>query len=200
MKKFLSKIINILSIVIIIAAVAILASVLLSGRQKQPNIMGYSMFRVLTQSMGPSIPTNSLIITKQTGAEDIELGDVITFRSQDPMLDGATNTHRVIAIDESGASPVFTTKGDNNAVEDKYPVYAEDLVGRVVFVSHILGTMIALLSNPLCFGAVIIVPLAVIFLLNIRDLFKAAKELSEADTGSELPELFVSENRDGDKS
>ncbi len=180
MKNILSKIINALSIVVIIAAVGILASVLLSGGT-QPSIMGYSMFRVLTNSMEPAIATNSVIITKKTAPSELAAGDVISFRSSDPLLDGAANTHRIIAVDTSGAEPVFMTKGDNNAVADEYPVYAEAVIGKVVFVSHILGTALALLSNPIFFVIVIILPLAVIFILNIRDLLRAAKKLSDAE-------------------
>lgn len=177
MKKFITVVINAICIIMIIAAILLLGSVVLNKDKEQPSIFGFTLYRVLTASMEPKIPVNSIVVVKATNAFDIEVGDIITFRSEDPSLQGQTNTHRVIAIDYSTKSPVFTTKGDNSLAEDRYPVTANDLIGKVVYISGIVGIVMALISNPILFALVIIIPLAIIFLINVKDLIKSAKNL-----------------------
>ena len=82
---------------------------------------------ILTDSMEDTIPANSYIQIRKADPAEIQVGDVITFYSDDPTLRGYLNTHRVVEIAEDGAT--FITKGDANLVEDKYPVRAESVVG-----------------------------------------------------------------------
>lgn len=181
MKKVLSKIINVICTIIIIAAILILGFVILSKGDKQPSIFGFSMFRVLTESMEPAVPVNSLVIVREKDPTEIKEGDIITFWSQDPSLSGQTVTHRVKSIDTTAGYPIFTTRGDNNVADDRNPVPARDLIGKVVFVSGIIGIVLSLISNPMVFALVIFVPLVLIFAVNLKDLIKSAKKLEEIE-------------------
>lgn len=82
---------------------------------------------ILTDSMEDSIPAKSYIQIRKVDPSEIQVGDVITFYSDDPILRGCLNTHRVVEIAEDGAT--FITKGDANFVNDVYPVRAESVVG-----------------------------------------------------------------------
>ena len=177
MKKALSVIINTICIIMIVVAILLLGTVVLNKGAEQPSILGFRLFRVLTASMEPKIPVNAIVLVKETAPEDIQVGDIITFYSADPTLDGATNTHRVMAINSEKGYPVFTTKGDNSVANDKYLVEGKDLIGKVVFISGIVGIVMSLVSNPLLFAAVIIIPLAIIFIVNLKDLVKSVKKL-----------------------
>lgn len=207
MKKVVSVIINAICILMIVAAIFLLGTVVLNKGQEQPAILGFSLFRVLTASMEPNIPVNSLVVVKETDPEEIKIGDIITFHSKDPTLAGSTNTHRVVAIDDSSGSPVFTTKGDNSIAEDRYTVSGADLIGKVVFVSGIIGVVMSLVSNPLLFGAIIVIPLAIIFIVNIKDLVKSAKKLEvleiiEAieESGNDKTPIAFDDSEDSDGS
>ena len=97
-----------------------------------PSISGTFPMIVLTDSMYPEIESGDLILCHDIEAEDVQVGDVITF--YDPMGNGVSVvTHRVMEITEDG----FITKGDNNNVEDQKPVPAEKLIG--IYTSRIPG-------------------------------------------------------------
>lgn len=119
-KKVLLRIMNILSIIIILVAVGVLLIVVLTPKNDVPNISGYSLFRVMTGSMEPKIPVDSLIVVKRTAPANLQTGDVISFFSRDPSLLGEVNTHRIVEISDKDNTLVFTTKGDANNVEDRY--------------------------------------------------------------------------------
>lgn len=177
LKKVILNIMNGISVVIIAAAVIILLNVVLTKSGDVPNIFGYSVFRVLTGSMEPSIETDSLIVVERVDASEVEVGDVISFFSQDSVHDGAVNTHRVVAIEQNGNDWNFVTKGDANMVEDKYLTSSKELIGKVIFVSPLLGTMVHLLSNPLVFIPLILIPLFAILIYHLVQTIKLTKNI-----------------------
>ena len=82
-----------------------------------PKIAGATPLTVLTSSMEPGLPPGTLVVVKPIKAEDVRVGDVITYqiRSGDP----AVITHRVIAIDSDSTGDLsIITQGDNNDTED----------------------------------------------------------------------------------
>ena len=98
------------------------------NEEEVPSIGGVFPMIVLTDSMYPVIESGDLITCHTLEAEDVKVGDVITF--YDPMGNGTSVvTHRVLEISEKDGRPQFVTKGDNNNVEDQVPVDAEDLIG-----------------------------------------------------------------------
>ena len=200
-KKIISAVINILSVLIILVAVIVLCIVLLTPAGKPPTILGYTALRITTGSMEPVYKTDSMIIVKKTEAKEIQKGDVISFYSSDPALDGAVNTHRVVDIYEESGHIKFVTKGDANNAEDVYDVDEEYLIGKVIYSSDILGKLSRLVSNPLVFIPIILVPLAIILISNfVQTLLlakKIAKEEEEAavrDAIREIREKKKSEN------
>ncbi|MEI3222261.1 MAG: hypothetical protein V8S01_09650 [Dorea sp.] len=48
--------------------------------------------------MEPTYGVDTMILVKKTDPSEIKEGDVISFYSSDPTLDGAVNTHRVVSI------------------------------------------------------------------------------------------------------
>ena len=82
---------------------------------------------VMTDSMEEQIPARSYILIRKVDASEVRVGDVITYYSDDPVLQGHLNTHRVVEIVDGGRS--FITKGDANLANDSYPARAEAVVG-----------------------------------------------------------------------
>ena len=119
-KKTFLALINFLSLVIIAAAIAVLCMVVFTPSGKTPNIAGYSFLRITTGSMEPTYGVDTMIVVKKTEPSEIKVGDVISFYSSDPALDGAVNTHRVTAVRREGDQWVYTTRGDANNVDDTY--------------------------------------------------------------------------------
>lgn len=91
-KKFLYTLINTVSLLIIVAAVAVLVLVLFTPSGQAPQVLGYTMLRVTTGSMEPTYAIDTLIVVKKEAPSAIQEGDIISFYSSDPALDGAVNT------------------------------------------------------------------------------------------------------------
>lgn len=121
--KLLARIFNILSwpVYICIAAYLLIAA---------PMVAGYRPVVVLSGSMEPTFHVASVIYYKDTPFEEIQEGDVITFRagSGDSLV-----THRVEEKQEISQS--FITKGDANNSSDPNPVSFENVVGKTALVS-----------------------------------------------------------------
>jgi signal peptidase len=72
--------------------------------------------------MSPAIPVGSLVIATRASAADLRPGDVIVFRRPDRA--GMMVVHRIEAVSQTPAGPVFITKGDANAGPDGWQVPA----------------------------------------------------------------------------
>jgi signal peptidase len=89
-------------------------------------LMGVGFFAVATGSMTPDIPVGSLVVVVPTEAEDIKVGDDITFVTKGDVV----VTHRVIAIDREANE--FTTWGIANARNaTDAPSRYENIIGVV---------------------------------------------------------------------
>ena len=192
-KKFICGVINALSVLVIVAAIVVLCMVLLTEPGQPPNIFGYTLLRITTGSMEPTYRTDTLIVVKTTDPSKIKEGDVISFYSSDPALEGAVNTHRVVSISQDGDNYIYTTKGDANNAADLYDAQSRYLIGKVIWSSLFLGKLSRLAANPLIFIPLILIPLAAILITNlvhtIRLTKTIAKEEEEAAVKEALQEL-----------
>ena len=179
--RWIFKLFNAAAIALILASVFVLLSVVLTPAGQVPQVLGYSVFRVMTGSMEPAIRSDSLLVVKKTPPEEIAPGDVISFFSPDPALEGAVNTHRVVRIEKENGEIRFITKGDANLIEDTYPVEESALVGKAVFKSYGLGKAVSLLSNPLVFGVIVLLPLLIILLMNLYRAVRIAADIAKKE-------------------
>lgn len=133
---------------LMVALVALVAAV-----SVVPRVVGAVPLTVLTGSMEPALAPGDLVVVRPAPADDIRVGDVITFQpvSDDPAL----VTHRVTGLTiESGGVTGFTTQGDANSAADD-AIVADQVKGRVVYsvpwVGHVtgagLGPQVAVLAG-----------------------------------------------------
>ena len=133
--KFFSKsnIIKYTTTVILILAVLLCVHVLRQVIQKGYVSFGpYSTFRVVTGSMEPTLPIGSLLMCKAADVQEIQVGDIVCFRSYGITDSTAVITHRVTAVltGENG-DILLQTKGDANLVADGVLVSERNLIGKV---------------------------------------------------------------------
>ena len=171
LKKALVRVFGLFIILIFVAGTYVFATVLLTKNNATPSFFGYSFLTVHTQSMEPAIPAGSVVITRKTTADELKPRDIISFYSTDPAIEGIPNTHRIIAVnkDDNGKT-CFVTKGDNNVIADKYAVYPEKVIGRVLGRVRYLGKVIDLFRNQLILFFILIVPLGVIIVFEVKNL------------------------------
>ena len=130
-KKIIRRITDIVGYLAIFLIASLLAFVLISKASGHTVfIFGKTTAWVMTPSMEPEIPARSYILVKKAPPSEIEAGDVIIFESDDPTLNSAFNTHRVVRV--VGDHTEFITKGDANDAEDAYTAKADKVLGVYV--------------------------------------------------------------------
>lgn len=179
--KWFFSIINLCAILLIVGSLFVLLTVVMTPSGQVPQVMGFSILRVLTGSMEPAIPEDSMLLIRKTDPADLAEGDVVSFVSPDPALEGALNTHRIVRIEEENGKLRFFTKGDANMIEDQQPVEEHRVVGKVIFISPQLGKLVRLVSNPLVFALAILLPLAIMLIANLVGALRSAASLARKE-------------------
>lgn len=151
------------------------------SQQQVPQLFGYSTLRVVSGSMEPAYKVGSCVLVKQAEPSDLQPGDVISFYSSDPQLGGAPVTHRIAEVQQTDSGIQFVTKGDANLTPDNYPVESSQLIGRVIGRVAVFEWVTKLVSSPVSFLIVIILPLLAIMLWEIRNLVKAGRSDDEEE-------------------
>lgn len=173
MKKKGYHILEILTGLLLAAAVAMTISVVMQVSSKgYVTLNGYSLFKVATGSMEPTIETGSLLICKDTEIEDIRVKDIVCFESTNPMMLGQVITHRVVAIDDIGGTLRLTTRGDANTVEDALYVTDENLIGVVTAYSSdsdLIASMISFMTGKIGFLSCIVLPVLLVSAMIMKE-------------------------------
>ncbi|GAB3203003.1 hypothetical protein GCM10027261_43250 [Geodermatophilus arenarius] len=119
-----------------------------------PVVTGGQALAVLTGSMRPGLPVGAMVFTRPVDPADLAVGDVVTFqRTPDaPEL----VTHRVVAVDDQGGTPVLVTQGDANDAPDLDPVPADAVRGELWFSVPGLGRAAAVLHSPKGVGLLVV--------------------------------------------
>jgi len=84
-------------------------------------------------SMNPILYPGDVVVTRVVSPEKIQVGDIIRFRRGDIDI-----VHRVMEVQSNGSTTIFTTRGDNNNVNDE-PVMADQLEGKVILTLPKIG-------------------------------------------------------------
>lgn len=156
-EKTVKRIIFIILIILIYNFVLLFLS--LANKIDNVSLFGYKAFIITTNSMEPQIKIGDVIITKKINEDEIKEGDIITFSIKDKEM----ITHRVSKIEKSGNETFYTTRGDNNNVEDKEKITINSIVGKKVLIIPKMGVFIGALENKIILLVVLLVILILLF-------------------------------------
>lgn len=134
----------------------------------------FNAYVVLSGSMLPYIEIKDIVVTKKVPAEELDVGDIITFIAPDSRYGGISITHRILDkyYDESLGSYTYRTKGDNNNVADSALVPNNNVLGKVILKIPKLGYIQDLLSSKGGLIFVVLIPCLVILSYDIMKIFK----------------------------
>lgn len=169
MKKA-SKVIGNIVFYLILVILIVISIMAIKARKtgEQPGILGYKFYNVLTGSMTPTINVGDLVVIKDINPNEVKVGDIITFKSEN--TDNIT-THRVKEVlNTSGIE--FVTKGDANNVEDPNAVESKYLVGKAVRVIPKVGNVTNFIEKNIIMIISLIIGIAFVSFL----LFSGKKE------------------------
>lgn len=133
-------------------------------------------FLVLSGSMVPTFDPGDVIFVSEVAPEDVEVGDIITFRARV----GSTTlfTHRVIEVLEDGGRLRWRTQGDANEDPDPFVIHPEMLVGEYDFQIPYWGHLVNAIRSKLGYVVFILLPAAIVI---VREFVKLYRELDAAD-------------------
>lgn len=177
-KKVLKLVCNV-ALTCILVVLCVFIGITVYSRISGKSVLPYSVLWVLTESMEPTIPSRSYILVKNVTAEEIEVDDVITFRSRDAALNGMLNTHRVVEI--IGDHEEFVTKGDNSVGVDTTHVLAQDVEAKYVCNLTVLTVFGRIFSSTAGFCICLALISAGVFFWFFRFFVKKRKRLSEEE-------------------
>lgn len=198
-KTLLAKLISISTSLLLAAAVAFCVFVLYQIRRDgYVTIFGCSVFHVVSGSMEPEIPVGALIISKKTEIEDIEVEDIISFRSLESYMQGSIVTHRVVEIHKKDGELALVTQGDANNSMDAYYVTRDNLVGRIIYHTrdgNFITSLYGFLTNKAGFFVIVIVPVILLTATILQDnMKKIRKEIARMKKEIEEEQKLESEN------
>jgi signal peptidase len=159
--ELLKIIFDALLILVLIGALALLLA---------PQLMGARLLVVLSQSMEPTVPMGSIVVSLPVSASEIAVGDLITFHSTGPDGSPALVTHRVVEVVDDGIAVRFRTKGDAVEEPDLNLVEPHNLVGRVLFNVPMVGYLVGFVHTPLGLFALVGLPAALLVIGEIAEI------------------------------
>lgn len=154
--KIIKKVMEIIAIILIYNIILIAISS--ENKISLINIFGYKSFIIKTNSMEPTIDINDVIITKKVQEEEIKVQDIITF-----IKDNEVITHRITKIENEESIKKYTTKGDNNNVEDSFKITYDNIEGKHILTIPNLGVIVKVLENQIIFLIILLIILICMF-------------------------------------
>ena len=159
-----------------------------TARGQVVDICGRSVLQIITGSMEPTILTGDYIVINKHSAKRLEVGDIITFYTEDQEIAGSIVTHRIVAIAENGN---YITRGDANPIDDQYEVPASRIIGKYERKARFLrwiGSFADRRKQILIIAVIPLLLIAVHELLSVGRLWRQVGEERKKDQRAEAEE------------
>ncbi len=182
--KVLKVLKNVFTWLLVAAAVCMMVFTVVSVTTFDRNdrdLFGYKAFICRSDSMkATDFASGDLVFVKEVSPATIKVGDIISYRSEDPDTFGETFTHKVRSLitDENG-QPCFITYGTTTGVDDDLPVKYTQFQGLYKFDIPKLGTFFSFLKTTPGYFICIFLPFMLLILmqgLNTVKLFRKYKK------------------------
>jgi len=165
--------------------VALLLIVILVQRLSNNNISiaGYRVFMIVSESMKDEYVIGDILISKHATADEINIGDNVTYLGEEMQLKGLIITHKVVEKRQVGNDTFFVTRGLANDISDPEIRY-DQIYGKVVYKTIILSFIAKLMNNQLSYYLLFTIIALIISIEIVTSLF-ITKEEKEEDEGRE---------------
>ena len=132
----------------------------------------FSLYTIVSPSMTPVINVYDIVLNiRPETPKDIQVGDIITYKSTAANTDGMTITHRVIAVSQlPDGTYEYMTQGDNNDEPDSLYVTYENVIGKEILIIPYLGRLQFLIANQKGWLILLLIPVTIYLLREIIKL------------------------------
>ncbi|RJX24334.1 MAG: signal peptidase I [Acholeplasma sp.] len=148
-------------------------------------VFQFKPFVVITESMEPVINVDDMVIVYNPNVDELEVGDIITFRA-DINYDGTKEiiTHYIYSITENTEGElVFRTNRYGSDVADTWILQEGDVIGVYGFKIPQLGVFVNFLKSPFGIAAIavnVIVIGAIVYIVKSGKKEAVQQENKEA--------------------
>ena len=186
LKKIGKVAVDVLIIIVFIISVLLVISNIGVDREngEQPNVFGYVMNSVQSESMSGTFEKGAIVVGK-IPTEDTKLAvdDIITFR-QTVNGQQILNTHRIVEVETIGTADFYTTQGDNRAICPDVDPGAKsigDVVAVYKFHIPFVGGFIDFLKEPLGFVLCLVLPMLAFIGWQVYKLVSIYLQMKKAE-------------------
>lgn len=137
----------------------------------------FGAYVIVSPSMVPTISVNDGIVIKRVDNDQYDVGDIITFVSNDVNYKGLLVTHRIVHKKSiSKNESIYTTKGDNNSLEDSAYVMTDAICGKVLFRIPKIGYVKDFFSKPIHYFLCLLIPAFIFVFYDIHRIISLFKK------------------------
>lgn len=169
--KVLNVLKNVFTWLLVAAAVCMMLFTVVSVTTFDRNdraLLGYKAFICRSDSMkATDFASGDLVFVKDVSPSTIKVGDIISYRSEDPETFGETFTHKVrsLTTNEEG-QPCFITYGTTTGVDDELPVKYTQFQGLYKFDIPKVGVFFTFLKTTPGYFICIFLPFMLLILMQ----------------------------------
>lgn len=151
-----------------------------------------SIYTIVSPSMTPNINVYDVVVNiRPEHPSEIEIGDIITYRSTAATSEGMTITHRVIAKEQlPDGTYEFMTQGDNNSEPDSVYVTFDNIIGKEIVTIPKVGHLQFLIANQKGWLFLLLIPIGIYLLrevFKLVDLMGLRKKVNKVIINTEEP-------------
>ena len=197
MKKAWSIISTALVWIVVVIAVFMMIFTIVSVNtfdRNDRNIFGYRCYIVLSDSMSATdFDAGDLVLVKSVDPTTLEVGDIISYQSQNAENYGATVTHKIRAkTTDAQGNPGFITYGTTTDTDDETVVTYPFILGKYQVALPKVGTFFQFLKTTQGYIVCILIPFLLLIIyqgLNCVKIFKMYKAEQMAELQAEKDAL-----------
>lgn len=175
---WLSRITTVIILLTVIALVGVLILVFINNfTGKENSVFGYRLVYILTDSMSPELQQGTTILTKECTADELKLGDYVTFVAASGLLEGHNVTHEVVALpyyDSDDEKWYISTRGIKEGAPLDDPVPVENVQAKFIRKLPVITFIVTLIKNPWGYALLIAVPLVLMLVFQIIKMAKVS--------------------------
>lgn len=197
MKKALNVVKNVFTALVVVAAVGMMIFTIISVNtfdRTDRDLFGYKAFIVLSDSMSATdFSAGDLVLVKEVDPFTLQVGDIITFSSQNPDNFGEIVTHKIRAITmDANGDTAFVTYGTTTNTDDETLVTFPFIIGKYTSSIPKVGLFFTFLKTVPGYICCILTPfviLIVLQLINFIRIFRAYKKEQMEDLERERSQI-----------
>lgn len=143
-----------------------------------------SVYTIVSPSMTPVINVYDVVVNVRVDdPTDIQVGDIITYKSEAANSEGMTITHRVIEVSQlPDGTYEYMTQGDHNKNPDSLYVTFDNVIGKEIVIIPYIGRIQFLIANQKGWLVLLLIPVLIYFLkeiIKLVDLFNLRKRVDK---------------------